>query len=267
MKVIVLGCGTSTGVPNIGCQCSVCTSDNPKNRRLRASIWMSWDGKGILVDTSTDLRHQALKFKVARVDAVLYTHSHADHIHGIDELRSYNALQKTEIPCYGSAQTMNYLQGAFRYIFSPEENGLTYIPRLTTRVIDGPFDLFGQGVVPLLAFHGPSGPVFGYRVGPFAYLTDVASVPDETLALMGGLEVLILDALRPSYHPSHLTIEAATDLASRIGAAQTYFTHMSHDAEYDEINASLPSGIELAYDGLQLDFQTPFGAGANRDGE
>ncbi len=215
---------------------------------------MSWDGKGILVDTSTDLRYQALRFQVPRVDAVLYTHSHADHIHGIDELRAYNTIQKSEILCYGSVPTVAYLRRAFRYIFEPEDNGLTYIPRLDTKVIDGPFRLFGMEIVPLPASHGPSGSVWGYRMGPFAYLTDVASVPEETLNLMKGLDALILDALRPSYHPSHLTIEAATELALRIGAKRTYFTHMSHDVEYEETNAALPSGIELAYDGLQFTF-------------
>lgn len=255
LKVIVLGCGTSTGVPHIGCRCSVCTSGNPKNRRLRASIWMTWEGKGVLVDTSTDLRYQAIRFQVPRVDAVLYTHSHADHIHGIDELRSFNAIQKTEIPCYGSAWTIGYLERAFQYIFSPgEEDGATYIPRLSTRVIEGPFRLFGAEVTPLPADHGPGGPVFGYRIGPFAYLTDVASVPEATLGLMKGLEALILDALRPTFHPSHLTIEVATALALRIGAKRTYFTHMSHDVDYDAINGSLPRGIELAYDGLQICF-------------
>jgi phosphoribosyl 1,2-cyclic phosphate phosphodiesterase len=218
---------------------------------------MSWDGKGVLVDTTTDLRSQALRHQISRVDAVLYTHSHADHIHGIDELRAYNALQKSEIPCFGSDRTLAYLRRSFAYIFDPEENGMTYIPRLRGRVIDGPFDLFGHRVVPLPADHGPGGPVYGYRVGPFAYLTDVASVPEETVALMRGLEVLILDALRPSFHPSHLTIEGATEAARRIGAKRTYFTHMSHDVDYDEINPGLPAGVELAYDGLQFDFGDP----------
>lgn len=221
---------------------------------------MSWGRSGILVDTSTDLRYQALKFQVPRVDAVLYTHSHADHIHGIDELRSFNAVQKSEIPCYGSAQTIAYLRRAFEYIFSPENDGAAYVPRLTAQVIDGPFNLFGREVIPLPASHGPGGPVYGFRVGPFAYLTDVASVPGETLELMRGLEALILDALRPSYHPSHLTIEAASELALRIGANQTYLTHMSHDVDYEETNANLPPGVELAYDGLRLSFPEPDGS-------
>ncbi|MFQ5912740.1 MAG: MBL fold metallo-hydrolase [Nitrospinota bacterium] len=259
MKVIVLGCGTSTGVPSIGCRCSVCTSDNPRDHRLRASVWMSWGRRGILVDSSTDLRHQALKFQLPRVDAVLYTHSHADHIHGIDELRAYNAIQKSEIPCYGSARTIAYLGRAFKYIFAPEDNGMTYIPRLVPNVIDGPFSLFGREIIPLPASHGPYGPVLGFRVGLFAYLTDVASVPERTLGLMRGLEALILDALRPSHHPAHLTIETASELALRIGANRTYFTHMSHDVDYEETNANLPAGVELAYDGLQLTFQEPGG--------
>ncbi|MFQ5694309.1 MAG: MBL fold metallo-hydrolase, partial [Nitrospinota bacterium] len=200
------------------------------------------------------LRHLALRFGVSRIDAVLYTHSHADHIHGIDELRSYNTIQKTEIQCYGSAGTISYLHQAFPYIFAPGDNGANYIPRLKSRVIEGPFTLFGREIIPLPASHGPGGPVFGYRVGSFAYLTDVASVPDETLGLMEGLDTLILDALRPTYHPSHLTIETATGLALRIGAGRTYFTHMSHDVDYEVTNAAPPPGIELAYDGLELEF-------------
>ena len=255
MKVIVLGCGTSTGVPVIGCQCHICSTDHPRNRRLRASVWMTWNEKGILVDTSTDLRFQAIRNGIPRVDAVLFTHSHADHIHGIDELRSFNALQKSQIPCFGSSATLDYLRQSFAYIFDPIDNGLTYIPRLTLEKIQGPFKLFEKDIVPLEASHGPMGPVLGFRVGRFAYLTDVASVPGETLELMRGLDVLILDALRSAYHPSHLTIEDATKMALEIGAKRTFFTHMSHDVDYDVVNPTLPKGVELAYDGLciQLD--------------
>lgn len=252
MEVIVLGCGTSTGVPLIGCRCPICTSDHPRNKRLRTSVWMTWDGRGILVDTSTDLRFQAIRYGIPRVDAVLFTHSHADHIHGIDELRLFNAIQKDQIPCFGSSGTLDYLRRAFNYIFEPVDNGLTYIPRLTLQEIQGPFRLFEKDIIPLDASHGPMGPVLGFRIGRFAYLTDVASVPEESMQLMEDLDVLILDALRPTYHPSHLTIEAATDLALQIGANQTFFTHMSHDVDYEVINPSLPKGVELAYDGLRF---------------
>ena len=251
MKVIVLGCGTSTGVPSIGCRCSVCTSDHPRNRRLRASIWLQWEDRGVLIDTTTDLRQQALEHKIPRVDAVLYTHAHADHIHGIDELRVYNLLQKGGIPCFGSRETMARLHHVFNYIFNDDGSGL-FRPQLTSEVIEGPFRLFGQEVIPLPADHGPGGAVLGFRFGPFAYLTDCVQIPEETLGLMEGLTVLILDALRAKPHPSHMTLDAASRVALRLGAAQTYLTHMSHNVDYEAANASLPAGVKLAYDGLEL---------------
>lgn len=252
VKVIVLGCGTSTGVPSIGCRCTVCTSGHPRNRRLRASIWLGWEGRGILVDTTTDLRQQALERQIPRVDAVLYTHPHADHIHGIDELRIYNSLQGGVISCFGSRQTVSRLRQSFRYIFE-EDGSEMFRPKLTVQVIQGPFRLFDQEVVPLPADHGPGGKVLGFRFGPFAYLTDCVQIPEETLARMEGLTVLILDALRQAPHPSHLTLEEASRVALRLGAARTYLTHLSHDVDYEAANAFLPEGVELAYDGLEFE--------------
>lgn len=253
MKVIVLGCGTSTGVPSIGCQCAVCTSGHPRNRRLRASIWLEQGGRGILVDTTTDLRQQALERQIPRVDAVLYTHAHADHIHGIDELRVYNILQGGVIPCFSSRETVARLRQVFSYIFSEDGTSETFRPQLTTEVIDGPFRLFGQEVIPLPVDHGPGGPVLGFRFGPFAYLTDCVRIPKETLERLEGLTVLILDALRTRPHPSHMTLEEASRMALRLGAARTYLTHMSHEVDYETANAALPQTVELAYDGLEFE--------------
>lgn len=251
MRVTLLGTGTSTGVPVPTCGCEVCRSDDPRDRRLRTSAWLRWDGASVLVDTSTDLRRQALDNGIDRIDAVLYTHAHADHILGLDDLRLYNWRQGGPIPAYGSRRTLDALARTFWYVFT-SRRGENTRPEVEPREADAPFELGGRTVVPVPADHGRL-PILGWRVGRFAYLTDVKRIPADSLALLAGLDVLVLNALRDRPHPTHLTIDEAIATAGRIGARQTWFTHMSHEVSHAAVDARLPAGVDLAYDGLTFD--------------
>ena len=251
MKVTVLGCGTSFGVPMIACKCPVCASDDPRNKRTRSSILVTHEGGNILVDTTTDLRAQAIANGIERVDAVLYTHPHAEHIHGIDELRRFNWLQGTSIPCYGGEGTMRRIRRAFEY--SVADTGLPgWQPNLTTHDVDEPFEVLGLTVVPLEVMHG-SLPIFGYRIGGFAYVTDFSEIPEETEELMHGLDVLVLEALRYEPHPTHVTLAQALEVVDRLKPGRAYFTHMAHQFDYDQVMSELPDGVELAYDGMVVE--------------
>jgi phosphoribosyl 1,2-cyclic phosphate phosphodiesterase len=260
MRVTVLGSGTSHGVPSIGCDCDVCRSPDPKDRRTRPSILIELDGepppaaaavRSILVDTSTDLRAQALANDVRRVDAILFTHSHADHIFGLDDVRRYNQMQHGAIPCYADALTLDNLKKMFAYVFEPPQQKGGGIPQLVPFRIAGPFSLGGAEIVPVPLFHGRL-PVLGFRVGAFAYLTDCNRIPDESWPLLAGVRVMILDALRHRPHSTHFSIGEALDVVARLGAERTYFTHICHDLGHAATNAQLPAGVELAYDGLVL---------------
>jgi phosphoribosyl 1,2-cyclic phosphate phosphodiesterase len=248
MRVTFLGTGTSTGVPVPTCDCRVCTSDDPRDRRLRPSALLAWGESGVLVDTTPDFREQALRFGVERVDAVLYTHSHADHVLGLDDLRLYNWKQRAPIPAYGSEQTLEELSRTFWYVFEPGPSENTR-PDIERRPIGGPFELLGRRVVPIPLFHGRM-PIFGYRVGRFAYLTDVSEIPEPSYELLRGLDVLVLNGLRERPHPTHLSLEGALACAGRIGARRTLLTHVSHEVHHRSVSAGLPAGVELAYDGL-----------------
>ena len=216
MKVTILGCGTSTGVPVIGCTCSVCKSDEIRNVRSRASIVVEVEGKSLLVDTSTDLRSQALNVGLNRVDAVLFTHMHADHVHGIDELRTFNFLQKSPIPCFAAPETTEQLQEKFDYIFHKEEGKKNWVPNLDLSPVKEAFDLFGTEIVPLKVEHG-SMPTFGYLFNRrLAYLTDCKTIPEESKRWLGDLDVLILDALRFEPHRGHMTIDEALGLIEEL---------------------------------------------------
>lgn len=252
MKVTVLGSGTSSGVPVIGCQCKVCQSDNPKNKRMRSSCHILANGKSLLIDTSPDLRMQALSFGVNRVDAVLYTHIHADHVHGIDEMRLYNVYQKASIPCFGDRATLSHLQKHFNYVFNPPRSYPSLIPRLTAKVREDDFTFEGILIQPLWCHHGPQWMTLNYRIGPFAWLTDTSDIPEKTLAKLQGLDYLFLDSVRLKPHPTHLHFEKAFELAKKIGAKQTYFIHLSHDYDHDEFEKKLPSNFGLAFDGLSI---------------
>ena len=251
-RVIVLGSGTSHGVPMIGCTCAVCHSTDPRDRRTRPSIYLDVDdGPAILVDTSTDLRHQALAHGLSRVDAILYTHSHADHIMGLDDVRRFNVMQQGSIPAFADERTVTDLRRAFSYVFTPPGEKGGGIPQLSLTTITGPFNVGTIGVQPVPIFHG-SRPILGFRFGSFAYLTDCNRLSDEAWALLGDLDVLVLDALRHRPHPTHFTVAEALDVVERISPRQTYFTHICHDLPHEVTNASLPKGVELAYDGLRF---------------
>jgi phosphoribosyl 1,2-cyclic phosphate phosphodiesterase len=273
MRVTVLGSGTSHGVPSIGCDCAVCRSTDPKDRRTRPSILIELsdgdtalaprrasgadtafaDGvRSILVDTSTDLRAQALANQVRRVDAILFTHSHADHVFGLDDVRRYNHMQQGAIPCYADALTLDSLKRMFAYVFeAPRQKG-GGLPQLSIFRIAGRFSLGGAEIVPVPLFHGNL-PVLGFRVGAFAYLTDCNAIPDDSWALLAGVRTIILDALRHRPHSTHFSVGEALDVAARLGVERTYLTHICHDLGHAATNAQLPAGVELAYDGLVLE--------------
>lgn len=258
LKTTILGCGTSTGVPVVGCNCRVCTSEDVRNQRTRSSLMLEWNGHVVLVDTGPDLRIQCLRERVQRVDAVLYTHAHADHVHGIDDLRPFNAVTDVDIDVYGSATTLHKLERSFAYAFKRSE-AQGFCPRLKPHVVVEPFELFGARIVPLELEHG-RGAVFGYRFGPLAYLTDCSAIPPYAGAQLQNLQVLIIDGLRFRHHPSHFTIDQAIEAGRQLGAGRIILTHLSHDVEYVVHSRQLPSGVELAYDGLRLNLDVSLGS-------
>ena len=262
MDVTFLGTGTSMGVPMIGCACAVCQSTDPRDNRSRPSILVRLaSGAAILVDTSSDLRAQALRFGLTRIDAVLYTHSHADHILGLDELRRFNTLMKGPIPLYGDERTLTDLRRIFHYAFQPpREPGHEYVPNLVPFVLDGPITVAGAEVQPVPVTHGAR-TIFGFRFGRFAYLTDCCAIPEASWPLLEGLDVVVVDALRERPHASHFSLDQAVAAARRIGAGRTFFTHMSHDLGHDATCARLPEGMALAHDGLRLEIAEGGGRG------
>jgi phosphoribosyl 1,2-cyclic phosphate phosphodiesterase len=220
---------------------------------MRPSILIEAEnGPAILVDTSTDLREQALANEIRRVDAILFTHTHADHVFGLDDVRRYNHMQRSAIPCYADAGTLASLRRMFSYVFEPPAQMGGGIPQLTLAEITGPFSIGGVDIVPVPMFHGAM-PVLGYRIGSFAYLTDCNRIPDASWPLLAGVRTLILDALRHRPHSTHFSVSESLDVVARIGAERAYFTHICHDLPHAETNAHLPAGVQLAYDGLVLD--------------
>ena len=255
VRITFLGTGTSTGVPMIGCDCTTCRSSDPRDRRWRPSIYIELsDGTTVLVDASPDLRAQALAFEFSRVDAILFTHAHADHVLGLDDVRPFNLRMRSAIPCYGDAQTMGAVRRMFSYIFDPETPRGGRIPQLVLYTLAGSFSLGGATFVPVPVYHGNS-LILGYRVGGFAYLTDCSAIPDASWALLEGVKVLVLDALRERPHPTHLSLSQAVDVTGRIGPSRAYFTHICHDLPHAATCARLPEHVNLAYDGLVLDVE------------
>lgn len=250
MKVTILGCGTSTGVPVIGCKCSVCISKNPKDKRTRTSALVTINGKNILIDTSTDLRQQAIANNISRIDAVIFTHHHADHVHGIDELRSFNILQKEKIRCYGSDFTIKRLKEMFHYIFTTDENE-SWKPEIETFEITSAFEIHNIKIQPVDIMHGQVS-IFGYRIENFVYVTDCSFVSNKSKERLKGVEVLILGALREKPHPTHFSIHEAVELAKELKPGRTILTHLSHNIGFEETSKSLPDKIELAYDGMEI---------------
>lgn len=252
MRITFLGTGTSHGVPMIGCECATCRSDDPRDNRLRPSIFVETDEAKVLVDAGPDLRVQALRHDLRRVDAILFTHGHADHILGIDDVRRFNALMQAPMPCYGDASTLQDIQRMFSYVFgaaTPKGGGL---PQLHLRQIDGPLAVGDLEIQPIPLWHGARA-ILGFRFATVAYLTDCNRIDEAAWRLLEGLDVLILDALRERPHPTHFSLDEAVETARRIGAARTLFTHMCHDLRHEPTNARLPAGMVLAYDGLVLE--------------
>lgn len=258
MKIIILGSGTSQGIPIIGCKCRICTSANPKDKRLRVSVYIEVPAPGkdtplkLLIDTSPDFRQQMLTNNLNDIDAILYTHHHIDHIMGLDDIRQINQLHHKTVDVYGNADTIGNIKRAFSYIFDESTYKGGGIPDIFTHIITtDKFKIHGVDIVPLKYFHGPT-IVFGYRIGGFAYMTDCSMIPEEEFPKLQGLEVLVIDALRYRPHPTHFSVDEAVEAAKRINPKQTYFTHMTHDLLHDETNASLPENIQLSYDGLEI---------------
>lgn len=250
MRILFLGCGTSTGVPVIGCKCQVCSSNDPKNWRLRASLFIQHKGKNLLIDTSTDLRLQALRHSITRIDAVLYTHPHADHLHGIDELRVFNLLQTETIPCYGNEETIGRIRRMFHYIFEDcQEDG--WKPKLEACVINGPFSLGDITIQPIEVYHGKM-KVLSFRIDKMAYVTDCNHIPEDALNGLKGLDLLILDALRHKPHKTHFNIDGALRVVRELKPSRAVLTHLSHNLDYHSTNRLLPPEVELAYDGMEI---------------
>lgn len=251
MKVTFLGTGTSSGVPVIGCKCFTCTSDDNKNNRTRSSVLLSLEnGKNILIDTAVELRQQMIKNDVNRVDAVIYTHAHADHVHGLDDIRFFNMRQQKQIPCYGNKLAVNSLAKMYYYIFEDGQIGGGK-PDITLNEVNDKFVVENEIIVPVAAYHGTL-PIFGYRVRDFAYLTDVNSLPESSFELLKGLDVLVLGALRKTPHPTHYSVDEALEVIERIKPKKAYLTHIGHKLEHVQTSQELPEDVLMAYDGLEI---------------
>lgn len=247
-----LGTGTSTGVPTLACSCRVCKSPDPCDKRMRPSILLEYDGRVVVVDTTPDFRTQALREGLTRLDAVLFTHAHADHILGLDDVRVFNFRQQGPIPIYAEAGCLTSIRRTFAYIF---EGNYPYggVAKLNPHLIDGPFDLWGLGVTPVPVWHGNL-PILGFRFRDTAYITDVSEIPETSFPLLDGLNLLILDALRHKPHATHLSLAQALAMVERIKPQRAYFTHIVHELGHEETNAALPAHVRLAHDGLKLQF-------------
>ncbi|MEM6393456.1 MAG: MBL fold metallo-hydrolase [Planctomycetota bacterium] len=293
LELIVLGSGTSAGVPMIGCDCPVCTSDDPRDNRMRASVLVRWSDdrlpdteanreavafnpeqagvRQVLIDASPDLRMQAIRERLSRLDGVVYTHMHADHVFGTDDLRRFNAVMGQPIDVHAERATLDALSGMLPYIFQAKRgpNKKTFIANLIAHELHAGegFEWFGSQWTPVRLMHGRL-PILGYRIdfegASIGYCTDVSTVPPESWAQLEGLDVFIIDGLRHRHHPTHMTVERACEVAEQLGAQQTYLTHIAHDLLHAEVDASLPRGVSLAYDGLRV--RLGRGVGAEHDG-
>ena len=261
LTITVLGSGTSVGVPTIGCPCAVCRSDDPRDKRLRPSVVVGYRSGGaqrnVLIDTTPDLRRQALDSGLKSLDAILYTHDHADHIMGLDDVRPFNYRRRERLPIYAAQETLRSLRRVFPYAFAGESAHPGGVPRLTANAIDGSLlssgsiDLFGLQFKPVKVRHGPKN-IVGFRFGNAAYITDQTGFPDESLPLLTDLDALFLGALRHVPHPMHSTVEQALGWVARLRPRRAFFTHICHDLGHAETNAGLPPGVALAYDGLRV---------------
>lgn len=250
----VLGSGTSMGVPTIGCDCVVCRSSDPRDRRTRPSVLIEYGGRAVLIDTTPDFREQAIREKIRSLDAVLYTHTHADHLLGIDDLRPLSFLHKpNRLPLYARPDAAEFIRKMFGYIFdaSYKFGGL---PQVELRPINGSLDLFGAEFEPIAVIHGDA-EILGFRFGSAAYLTDHSEIPATSLEKLMGLDVLFLDALRYKPHPTHSTVEHSLQTVEFLKPKRAFFTHICHDLPHEKTNATLPANVKLAYDGMKLEFE------------
>lgn len=251
MQLICLGVGSSAGTPVIGCRCATCLSIDNRNKRSRcSSAFVMSGGEVLLIDTGPDLRSQALRENLTRVDAVFYTHTHADHIHGIDDLRAFCQLQKQQIPLYGNQSAMEHIRGKFAYALR-EPADYWDLPILSANEITGPFELFGKRITPIPVKHGRSN-ILGYRIGDVAYITDASEIPESSLELLQGLDAMFLDCLRYKPHHTHMNLEQSLGYANLIQANDTYLIHMTHELEYETLSSQLPPSVHVAFDGLRL---------------
>jgi len=250
-SILVLGSGTSVGVPMIGCHCKVCISADARDKRLRPSVLLCLGDKRVLIDSTPDFRYQALRYKIERLDAILYTHSHADHILGLDDVRPFNFMQKNDIPIYASAEAFLTIRRTFQYVFddAPSESSR---PRLITHIFDSaPIQVAGLEVQPIKVNHG-KGVAHGFRFGDCAYLTDHSGIPPASMELLSGLDVLFLDALRHNPHPTHSTVEESLRTVELLKPKRAFFTHISHDLMHATLTERLPPNVQIAYDGLEI---------------
>lgn len=254
MKLTFLGTGTSQGVPVIGCDCDVCRSDNPRNKRLRTSALLDVKGTSILIDVGPDFRIQALQANIRHIDAVVLTHQHFDHIGGLDDLRPFTERQGV-LPVYGSASTLDDTSHRFSYVFNGGSQGSS-CPRLELMPVAAPFHIGDTEIVPFEVMHG-TWVIYAYRIGSLAYITDASAIPAESMEFLQGLDVLVLNALRYKPHPTHFSLDEALEVVQKIQPKKTFLVHTTHAFEYRKTNADLPAGVELAYDGLQLTIEDP----------
>lgn len=260
LRILVLGSGTSAGVPTVLCDCPVCTSSDPRDNRMRPSVLVEYGGHSVLIDTTPDFRQQALRFGIRRIDAVLFTHAHADHILGLDDIRPFNFRRKDPIPIYADEATLTAIRRTFQYAFQ-EHPAETPVPKLAANLIDGsPFALFGMEVTPVRVMHGRL-PIYGFRFGTgpesVAYLTDHSEIPEESLERLAGLDTLFLDSLRHRPHPTHSTVARSLAYVERLKPRRAVFTHIAHDLAHAHTESQLPEHVRLAYDGLELTVELP----------
>jgi phosphoribosyl 1,2-cyclic phosphate phosphodiesterase len=256
MKAVltVLGSGTSMGVPTIGCDCAVCHSSDPHDRRTRPSILIAYAGKNILIDTTPDFREQAIREQIRMIDAVLYTHTHADHILGIDDLRPLSFRHKPgKLPLYARPEATEFLRSMFRYIFEADYK-FGGLAQVELRPLEGPLELFGARFEPVTVIHGDA-EIYGFRFGSAAYLTDHSEIPEASFAQLQELDILFLDALRYKPHPTHSTVDNSLRIVERIKPKRAFFTHICHDLPHEATNATLPPNVRLSYDGMKLEFE------------
>lgn len=252
LEVTILGCGPSTGVPVIGNKWGRCDPENPKNRRLRPSIFINLNGNHILIDTSPDLREQLLSINCKRLDAVFFTHAHSDHIHGFNDLRNINRLMKKDIPIYADQTTLNELKSCFAYAFKEDPKKSYFKPGIDSHLIEGDFEFVGQNITVIQQSHGVAGTSLGFRIGDFAYCTDVVSFEKEEFAKLAGIKYWIVDGYRYEEHPTHAHIQKVIEWADMLKPDMTYLTHMNQDLDYEILSKELPYNIKPSYDGLKL---------------